>query len=516
MAVPPSPEAEKALQSFIVDEGSSTVLTFTVLGASGDLAKKKIYPVLWSLFMHKLIPDDTFFVGYARSALTHEALVERLRPYLKASTDEDKARLEVFLGKLLYVQGKYDELESFQNLNTFINDKVKAAGMKVGNRVFYLALPPSVFVPVTSNLKEACMQATGGGWARVIVEKPFGRDSESFAALKAHLDSLYTEDQLFRIDHYLGKEMVQNLILLRFGNTMFNRIWNRDHIQSVVITMKEDIGTYGRGGYFDDFGIIRDVMQNHLLQVLTLVAMERPVSKSADDIRDEKVKVLKCIEPITVDDIVLGQYIGNPIPGKVDSKYGYLDDEGVPDASKTPTFATAVFKIRNERWDGVPFIIKCGKALNERKAEIRIQFKDVAADIFSNTVRNELVIRVQPNESVYLKMNVKSPGSGFEMQQTDLDLTYNQRFTGIRLPEAYERLVLEVIHGSALHFVRTDELEEAWRIFTPLLKDIDAGKVEPIKYKFGSRGPAESDAMIQKCGYHYTHYDWQSRKEAEK
>jgi glucose-6-phosphate 1-dehydrogenase len=289
---------------------------------------------------------------------------------------------------------------------------------------------------------------------------------------------------------------------------MFQGIWDRNHISSVIITMKEDIGTYGRGGYFDDFGIIRDIMQNHLLQVLTLIAMERPVSTDSDAIRDEKVKCLKAIRPLTADDVITGQYVANHIDGKDESKYGYLDDETVPAGSKTPTFATAVFRINNERWDGVPFIMKCGKALNERKAEIRIQFKDVAGNIFSNTHRNELVIRVQPNESVYFKMNVKTPGMSFEIEQTDLDLTYNQRFEGIRLPEAYERLVLEVIRGSALHFVRTDELEEAWRVFTPLLHQIEAGEIEPIKYKFGSRGPVESDELVAKYGYRYTPYSW--------
>jgi glucose-6-phosphate 1-dehydrogenase len=276
--------------------------------------------------------------------------------------------------------------------------------------------------------------------------------------------------------------------------------------------MKEPFGTQGRGGYFDEFGIIRDVMQNHLLQLLTLVAMEKPVSCESNDIRDEKVKVLKAMQALTIDDVILGQYVAGDVPGDEDSKSGYLDDKTVPAGSKTPTFACAKFYIRNERWDGVPFVIKCGKALNEKKAEVRIQFKDPPADIFAGTVRNELVIRVQPDEAVYLKTNVKSPGMSFEMEQTDLDLSYNQRFEGVRLPDAYERLVLEVIRGSALHFVRTDELEEAWRIFTPLLKQIDEGKIEPIPYVYGSRGPAEADEMVQSLGYKYTRYNWSEKK----
>eukprot|EP00055_Hartaetosiga_balthica_P015184 m.88040 g.88040 ORF g.88040 m.88040 type:complete len:506 (-) comp8799_c1_seq1:1535-3052(-) len=502
-------EAEKIIDSFRSHEKNAH-LFIVVLGASGDLAKKKIYPVLWSLFKHDLIEKEaTTFVGYARSKLSHEDLVSRISPYLKASDDE-KELLAEFLKRQEYVAGQYDEQESFEALDAFINEKMGSTGAEKDNRVFYLALPPSVFEPVTTNLHATSMSKKG--WTRVIVEKPFGKDSDSFGKLRNHMGKLFTEDQIYRIDHYLGKEMVQNLLLLRFSNRILTPSWHRDHIQSVVITMKEPFGTQGRGGYFDEFGIIRDVMQNHLLQILTLVCMEKPVSCESNDIRDEKVKVLKAIKPLTIDDVVLGQYVASNIPGNEESEMGYLDDETVPKGSKTPTFATAVFYVRNERWDGVPFIIKCGKALNEKKAEVRIQFKDPPADIFSNSVRNELVIRVQPNEAVYLKTNVKSPGMSFEMEQTDLDLSYNKRFEGVRLPDAYERLVIEVIRGSALHFVRTDELEEAWRIFTPLLHDIDAGKIEPITYPFGSRGPIQSDEMVKRLGYKYTQYVWQENE----
>eukprot|EP00043_Microstomoeca_roanoka_P013759 m.135265 g.135265 ORF g.135265 m.135265 type:complete len:510 (-) comp15844_c1_seq1:197-1726(-) len=501
--------AEEVLESFRVGEHDAS-LSFTVLGASGDLAKKKTYPVLWSLYEHNLIDkENTTFVGYARSKLSHEDLVGRIKPYLKARVGEEQV-LDEFLSRQEYVSGQYDQKESFDNLNKYLEDQFKKTGKKKENRIFYLALPPSVFEPVTANLRAACMSKSG--WTRIIVEKPFGKDSESFAKLRQHLDQLFTEDQIYRIDHYLGKEMVQNLILLRFGNRILSPSWNRDHISNVLITMKEPFGTQGRGGYFDEFGIIRDVMQNHLLQILTLVAMEKPITSSADDIRDEKVKVLKAIRTLRREDVVLGQYVASHIPGNKESELGYRDDEGVPKDSKTPTFACAVFYIRNERWDGVPFVIKCGKALNEKKAEVRIQFRDQPADIFENTIRNELVIRVQPDEAVYLKMNVKTPGMSFEMEQTDLDLSYKDRYQGVRLPDAYERLVLDVIHGSALHFVRTDELEEAWRIFTPLLHDIDDGKIDPIPYKFGSRGPEESDTLIEKLGYKYTQYTWQEKQ----
>lgn len=239
---------------------------------------------------------------------------------------------------------------------------------------------------------------------------------------------MFTESELYRIDHYLGKEMVQNLMVLRFGNRIFAPIWNREHISSIQILFKEPFGTYGRGGYFDKFGIIRDVMQNHLLQILCLVAMEKPVSTNAEDIRDEKVKVLRAMQTLTLDDVILGQYIGNPkLSG--DAQKSYRDDPTVPDDSLTATFALARCRINNERWDGVPFFLRCGKALNERKAEIRIQFREVPGDIFNGQCkRNELVIRVQPNEAVYIKFMTKEPGMTFNLSETELDLTYKNRY----------------------------------------------------------------------------------------
>lgn len=304
--------------------------------------------------------------------------------------------------------------------------------------------------------------------------------------------------------------MVQNLMTIRFGNRIFSPTWNRENVASVLITFKEPFGTYGRGGYFDEFGIIRDVMQNHLLQILSLVAMEKPVSVHPDDIRDEKVKVLKSIKPIQLDDIVLGQYIGNPNGKTDDEKYSYLDDPTVPNDSITPTYALAVLKINNERWDGVPFILRCGKALNERKAEVRIQYQDVPGDIFDgHAKRNELVIRVQPGEALYVKIMTKSPGITFDMEETELDLTYQNRYKNSYLPDAYERLILDVFCGSLMHFVRSDELREAWRIFTPILHQIERERIKPIPYIYGSRGPKEADRKCDENNFkYYGSYKW--------
>ncbi|KAF7696167.1 hypothetical protein HF521_006261 [Silurus meridionalis] len=469
---------------------------FVIMGASGDLAKKKIYPTLWWLFKDGLLPEETYFVGFARSKLTVDDIRAASLPYMKAK-DTDTERLSAFFQRNSYLAGRYTEEECFLQLRSHLNSLCHGTS---ANYIFYLALPPTVYHVVTTNIQHC---VSNKGWSRLIVEKPFGRDLQSSEELSAHLSSLFSEDQIYRIDHYLGKEMVQNLMVLRFGNRIFGPIWNRDSVASVVLTFKEPFGTYGRGGYFDDFGIIRDVMQNHLLQMLSLVAMEKPASTNSDDVRNEKVKVLKCIAPVSLRDVVLGQYEGNP-DGEGEAKLGYLDDSTVPEGSHTATFASAVLYVHNERWEGVPFILRCGKALNERKAEMRLQFTDVPGDIFnSQCQRNELVMRVQPDEAIYAKMMSKKPGVYLNPEETELDLTYRSRYKDVKLPDAYERLILDVFSGNQMHFVRSDELREAWRIFTPLLHQIEAERTKPIPYIYGSRGPKEADELMKRVGFHY-------------
>ncbi|XP_038237437.1 glucose-6-phosphate 1-dehydrogenase isoform X1 [Dermochelys coriacea] len=470
---------------------------FIIMGASGDLAKKKIYPTIWWLFRDGLLPDDTYVVGYARSKLTVADIRKQSQPYFKVEPDEQK-KLEEFFSRNSYMSGTYDDITFFRRLNAHLD--ALHNGDKA-NRLFYLALPPSVYEHVTRNIKECCMGH--GGWNRIIVEKPFGKDLESSNKLSNHIASLFREDQIYRIDHYLGKEMVQNLMVLRFGNRIFGPVWNRDNVACVILTFKEPFGTEGRGGYFDEFGIIRDVMQNHLLQMLCLVAMEKPASTDSDDVRDEKVKVLKCISELQLGNVVLGQYMGNP-DGVGEARKSYLDDPTVPTGSNTATFAIAVLYVDNERWDGVPFVLRCGKALNERKAEVRLQFRDVPGDIFHQQCkRNELVIRVQPNEAVYTKMMTKKPGMFFDPEESELDLTYGNRYKDVKLPDAYERLILDVFCGNQMHFVRSDELREAWRIFTPLLHKIESERIKPIPYCYGSRGPPEADELMKRVGFQY-------------
>eukprot|EP01119_Soliformovum_irregulare_P013157 TRINITY_DN3475_c0_g1_i1.p1 TRINITY_DN3475_c0_g1~~TRINITY_DN3475_c0_g1_i1.p1 ORF type:complete len:524 (-),score=184.34 TRINITY_DN3475_c0_g1_i1:304-1845(-) len=463
-------------------------VSIIVVGGSGDLAKKKTFPTLFALHCLGLLPKDYSIWGYARTKMDDE---EFRKDHVGTNFKEWPEKKEEFLKRCHYYAGAYDSGEAFAGLAKKLEEKENG---KKGDRLFYLAIPPSIFVDVAKAVKAGGMAKTG--WTRVVIEKPFGRDLETSSQLSAELAKLFEEDQMYRIDHYLGKEMVQNLLNLRFANSVFEPIWSRQFISSIQITFKEDIGTEGRGGYFDQFGIIRDVMQNHLMQIFSLVAMEAPVQLDAEFIRDEKVKVLRACQDIDFKDLVIGQFGPDPEKGK----QGYLDDKTVPKGSLVPTFATAVVHINNARWKGVPFILKCGKGLNERKAEIRIQFHSNPSSLYKDAARNELVIRVQPDEAVYMKFNVKKPGLTEEVITTELDLTYKKRYDA-RLPDAYERLVYDVLRGDHNLFVRVDELEEAWRMFTPILHKIENEKIQPIVYKFGSRGPEEADKLIHKYGF---------------
>ncbi|CAJ0546345.1 Ff.00g098180.m01.CDS01 [Fusarium sp. VM40] len=478
--------------------------TIVVLGASGDLAKKKTYPALFGLYRNQFLPKDVKIVGYARTKMDHDEYIRRIKSYIKTPTKETEQQLEEFTQLCTYVSGQYDKDESFQGLEKHLQEV--EADRPENHRLFYMALPPSVFTIVSQHLKKICYPKNGV--ARVIVEKPFGKDLASSRELQKSLEPDWNEQELFRIDHYLGKEMVKNILILRFGNSFLGATWNRQHIDNVQITFKEPFGTEGRGGYFDEFGIVRDVMQNHLLQVLTLLAMERPISFNAEDIRDEKVRVLRAIPAIEPKNVIIGQY-GKSLDG---SKPAYREDDTVPQDSRCPTFCALVAYIKNERWDGVPFIMKAGKALNEQKTEIRIQFKDVTSGIFKDIPRNELVMRIQPNESVYIKMNSKLPGLSMQTVVTELDLTYRRRFSDLKIPEAYESLVLDCLKGDQSNFVRDDELDASWRIFTPLLHYLDDNKeIIPMEYPYGSRGPAVLDDFTSSYGYKFSDaagYQW--------
>eukprot|EP00475_Leptophrys_vorax_P042916 TRINITY_DN8096_c0_g2_i1.p1 TRINITY_DN8096_c0_g2~~TRINITY_DN8096_c0_g2_i1.p1 ORF type:complete len:470 (-),score=31.62 TRINITY_DN8096_c0_g2_i1:60-1400(-) len=411
-------------------------------------------------------------------------------------------KMELFLARCFYHSGQYDSEASFAELDQRM--RPMEAGY-VANRIFYFAIPPNVFVPAARSVSLAAASPCPTGHTRVIVEKPFGRDSESSAELTRSLAQFLREDQIYRIDHYLGKELVENLLVLRFSNLVFEPLWSRQYIRNVQIIFSEDFGTDGRGGYFDHYGIIRDIMQNHLLQILTLFAMEQPVSLSADDIINEKVKVLRNMRAAKLEDVVVAQYKGHVSRSGVQYK-GYTDDPTVPDSSLTPTFAAVALFIDNARWDGVPFLMKAGKALHDLRCEIRVQFRHVPGNLYSHgpcgvdmdRATNELVIRLQPNEAIYLKINNKVPGLGFRLDRSRLNLRYQDRYQEVELPDAYERLLLDAMEGDKRLFIRSDELEAAWSVFTPLLNELEEKHVAPEFYPYGSRGPIGAHYLAAK------------------
>ena len=486
-------------------------LTIVVLGATGDLAKKKTFPALFRLFCEGLLPVQANIIGYARSPVSN--LAEFRQHFTKffgyGPNQMGKAHVDHFLSRIRYVQGSYDQDSDFAKLNDAITAVETQQGSNGGNRLFYLALPPTAFVGACGGLSRQCTHPIPADcWRRVIVEKPFGRDTATSDLLSVQLNALFQENQIYRIDHYLGKEMVQNLVTLRFANRVFASLWNNANIANVQITFKEKIGTEGRGGYFDNFGIIRDVVQNHLTQILALVGMEKPRSLAPEHIRDEKVELLKCVQPVRIEDCILGQYTASA-DGKIP---GYLEDPTVPAGSNCPTFAMMKLSINNDRWRGVPFLIKAGKALEAKTVSIRIQFHEEVRPFLDRTQRNELVIRAQPDESMYLKVTTKVPGLGQDTHQTELDLTYHQRYD-INLPDAYESLIYEAILGNNTNFVRSDELKAAWEVFTPLLHAIDRGEAKPLPYAAGTRGPVDADKMIESIGFkRYSGYTWQESK----
>ncbi len=475
-------------------------LNIVVAGASGDLARKKIFPALFALFSQGLLPEQTMFFGFARSNISRQEFQDRIMGSLTCRYTPDhscQSYIDKFLERCHYVNGEYDSTDSFLDLYSSL--MIEGCDASHSNCLFYLAIPPAVFVDVARAIGNAGLVYCGENsspWSRVVVEKPFGKDRESSDKLVADLSEVFDENQIYRIDHYLGKEIVQNLLAMRFANQIFKPIWNAEYIEKVDIVWQETQGTEGRGGYFDNYGIIRDVVQNHLLQILALTAMEEPASLSAKDIRDGKVEVLSRISPVAANDIRLGQYVasGN---GK-----GYTDDPSVPDDSITPTFAEVKLNIDMDRWRGTPFTIRAGKGLDRKLTEVRIVFKAPATNIFCNLNEcppaNELVIRVQPDEGIHFKIINKEPGFKMRFHSTELALSYKSAFSEHIIPEAYECLLLDVINGDKSLFIRKDELAAAWDIFTPALHEMAAEKIKPEPYPFGSEGPASRTKS--KCG----------------
>ncbi len=475
-------------------------LSIVVIGASGDLARRKIYPALFALYCQGCLPERFQVFGFARSQFSDGDFRTTISEHLTCRYSPEgqcDLRISEFLRRCHYVSGTYHSADSF--LDLFVAMR-QAENNQPTNRLYYLAIPPSLFLDVAHAIGDAGLVSCSDDlpWSRVVLEKPFGRDRKSSDELTRAMAEVFVEKQTFRIDHYLGKEVIQNLLVLRFANLVFEPIWHRNFIRSVRIDWKEDLNLEGRGGYFDQYGIIRDVMQNHLLQILALVAMEPPRRLDATCIAAEKVTTLRSIPPLEIQDLVIGQYSRSQ-QGETTFP-AYTDDPTVPDDSRTATYAAARLSIDNARWKGVPFLVTAGKGLDARMTEVRIQFREVPANMFCNAgecpAANELVIRVQPDESIYLSLVNKVPGMDLKLETRKLDLQYKAAFSE-PIPDAYESLILDVIQGDQSLFIRSDELEAAWDIFTPALHTLEQQAIEPETYKFGSHGPTAARRLFE-------------------
>ena len=482
------------------------MLILVIFGASGHLALTKTVPSLYRLYLNGMLDKNSRIIGYARTKMETEQFVEKVSNSIQAKfkVPASDVNLERFLNLITYFSGMYDSPSDFSALEDYMlnisgQKRAKGSSNQIDAAVYYLAIPPELILTITTNIKGVRESAPTTYPIRIAIEKPFGSDYDSAAILVRELDQLFTESEIYRIDHYLGKEMVKNIHALRFANHVFSALWNREHISNVQITFKESFGVQGRGGYFDGEGIIRDVMQNHLIQILLYVAMDKPVSFSQEDIKTEKLRLLKSIQIPSLDDIVIGQYTRS----SADERNAYTDDNTVPSDSLTPTYASLLLRINNERWHGVPFLLKCGKGLNETKAEVRIQFRQTNGSEFLNgeVARNELVIRIQPGESIYFKINTKKPGFSNDVITSELDLSYSQRFTELYIPDAYESILLDIIRGDRTGFVGNEELLLAWKLLDTILHGIDDHQIKLHLYPFGSRGPPEADNLVKRAGY---------------
>ena len=451
-----------------------------IFGATGDLARKKLFPALYQLVLLGHLPRSLNIVGYGRSKVV---LADFLAKQCINIKEQPTLPKDEFMARISFHAGPYDSPDSFKLLATELTD---LEGGIPSNRLFFLSVPPGVFGAVTAMINEHA-RATEPGFTRIIIEKPFGRDSETFEELNEKTASCFEESEIYRINHYVGKEVILNISTLRWANQLFEPTWNREYVESVQIVFKEDIGTDGRGGYFDNFGIIRDMMQNQLLQVLLWLAMDPPEDMSAAKIAEAKVELLRCVETLRFnpDECFLGQF--GPSTYKVGQKEfsepGYLDDETVPKDSRCPTFASLLLQVDNTRWRGVPFLMTAGKGLDERLCEVRIRYKQKPHNKLIHAMSgrklrsNELVMRIQPNESLYMTMlskepslntmASKEPGLNWVPKMTVMDMSYDKQFTDAYVGDAYERMFLNAALGDQSLFVSADELVEMWRTHLP-------------------------------------------------
>jgi len=467
---------------------------FVIFGITGDLAARKLMPALFQLHRQGALDEGTILVGYGRSPLSDEALRARLRESLARHVQwHDDGAWEALEERIHYVQGGYDEPEGFQRLAARLED------WGLDNRVFYTATPPQTYEPIVRNLAGAGLHRGNNGWSRLVIEKPFGDDLATAQELNRHVLERFREEQVYRIDHYLAKETAQNLAVLRFANSIFEPVWSNRYVDHVQITMVEPMGVEGRGSFYESAGVLRDVFQNHLLQLVALVAMEPPARYDAHSVRDEKVKVFDALRCVRPENAVLGQYVsGNGMPG-------YREEDGVDPRSRQATFAAVELELRNWRWSGVPFYIRSGKRLEMKATEIVLQFKTpphVPFDLPSHLKADRLVLRLVPDEGIVLRFNGKRPGQGIEMERISLDFLYGRSFDRPN-PDAYETLLLDVMLGDATLFMRADEVEAQWRVITPLLERIREARPTPMFYEAGSMGPDAAYTLLDREGRYW-------------
>jgi glucose-6-phosphate 1-dehydrogenase len=497
-----------------IDDGRKTVepCSIVIFGASGDLTARKLIPALYHLFGAKQLPAPFRIIGFAR----REKNDQQWRDELKAALQQfsrtkpvDETIWEAFAPNLSYCQGDFSEVEAYKKLEellaSFGNEKLR------NNLLFYLATSPSQFGEVVEQLHHAGLlhlEEKSGSWQRLVVEKPFGHDLQSAQQLNADLTRYAHERQVFRIDHYLGKETVQNILMFRFSNSIFEELWNRNTIDHIQITVSEKVGVGQRGGYYEEAGAIRDMFQNHLLQVMSLVAMEPPVTLDAEPIRDEKVKLLKSIRALTPTDVakqvVRGQYFAGMIDGQL--RPGYRQETKVKSDSNVETYVAMKLYLDNWRWSGVPFFLRTGKSLPLSASEVRIQFRRTpnvlfAAQCGSKLEANALTLRLQPNEGISLRFNGKVPGTSLQVRPVRMNFSYDSEF-GAYTPEAYERLLLEAMAGDATLFIRRDEVETAWGIVDSIRKGWEGKALTNREfYSANTWGPVAADDLLAQSGH---------------
>jgi len=474
-----------------------------IFGASGDLTRRKLVPALYELFKQKLLPEHFAVLGIGRTQLSSELFREQLKTaLLEKATAEPEQSIASFLGLLHYLsietssKDDYTKVkDSLQNLHQLYNTG--------GNCIFYLATPPDLSEIIAQNLSIQGLNHQENAWRRIIVEKPFGFNLSTARHLNSQLLRCFAEDQVYRIDHYLGKETVQNVMVTRFSNGIFEPLWNRNYVHHVEITSAESLGVEGRGGYYDKSGALRDMVQNHLLQLVSLVAMEPPTQMHSQAIRNETLKVLQSVRPVNTSametQVIRGQYTGSVIRGTPHPSY--REEPGVSQDSRTETYVAMKLFIDNWRWGGVPFYIRTGKRLPTRVTELVVHFKPTPHKLFffdqgRFNSDNQLVIRIQPDEGILLKFGMKLPGAGFNVQDVNMDFHYAD-LAGKPIPEAYQRLLLDCMQGDSTLFTRGDAIEQAWSIVDPILSSWENNTDIPIYgYPAGTWGPQQADILI--------------------